>query len=337
MNNLKKIGLSALAGSLVAFSANAVEMGVTGTAEVTYTTSGGKGSAPTGNPWGSNTAISFSGEGDVGFGTAKIVRTLQDGANHGTFTDNFVSAWQTLDMGSMGKLSFDAAGGGLEGVTAYDDLLPTAYEEVWNGVGSGTSHNAGAASNDTLGYSNSFGGIGISLAQTRGGTRATGDGGNGGTATTTTSDWVVTLDGSALVDGLSGGVMASTASSSVAGVVDDEVVGGWVNYSSGPISVGYRMSEIQSGTASAAGKNVEAYAIAFNVNDNMSVSVATQDVEYDKAGAAAANVTETIDAINASYTMGAASVRASVSEANDDAGTAGTDDEHMELSLVLSF
>jgi len=337
MNNMKKIGLSALAGSLVAFSANAVEMGVTGTAEVTYTTSGGKGSAPTGNPWGSNTAISFSGEGDVGFGTAKIVRTLQDGANHGTFTDNFVSAWQTLDMGSMGKLSFDAAGGGLEGVTAYDDLLPTAYEEVWNGVGSGTSHNAGAASNDTLGYSNSFGGIGISLAQTRGGTRATGDGGNGGTATTTTSDWVVTLDGSALVDGLSGGVMASTASSSVAGVVDDEVVGGWVNYSSGPISVGYRMSEIQSGTASAAGKNVEAYAIAFNVNDNMSVSVATQDVEYDKAGAAAANVTETIDAINASYTMGAASVRASVSEANDDAGTAGTDDEHMELSLVLSF
>ena len=34
MNNMKKIGLSALAGSLVAFSANAVEMSVTGTAEV---------------------------------------------------------------------------------------------------------------------------------------------------------------------------------------------------------------------------------------------------------------------------------------------------------------
>ena len=164
MTNLKKIGLSALAGSLVAFSANAVEMSVTGTAEVTYTTSDGSGSAPTGNPWGSNTAISFSGSGDVGFGTAKIVRTLQDGANHGTHADNFVSAWQTVDMGAMGKLSFDSAGGGLEGVTAYDDLLPTAYEEVWNGVGSGTSLNAGAASNDTLGYSNSFGAFGISLA-----------------------------------------------------------------------------------------------------------------------------------------------------------------------------
>ena len=142
MNNLKKIGLSALAGSLVAFSANAVEMSVTGTAEVTYTTNGGVGSTSTGNPWGSNTSLKFSGSGDVGFGTATIVRTLNDGANHATYTDNFVSAYQTVDMGSLGTLSFDSAGGGLEGTTAYDDLLPTAYEEVWNGVGSGTSFNA---------------------------------------------------------------------------------------------------------------------------------------------------------------------------------------------------
>ena len=49
------------------------------------------------------------------------------------------------------------------------------------------------------------------------------------------------------------------------------------------------------------------------------------------------NVTETINAVNASYTMGAASMRATVSEASDDAGTAGSDDEHMEISLVLSF
>ena len=335
MTNLKKIGLSALAGSLVAFSANAVEMSVSGVAEVTYTTSGGDGSAPTGNPWGSNTSLSFSGSGDVGFGTATIVRTLNDGANHSTQTDNFVSAYQTVDMGSLGTLSFDSAGGGLEGVTAYDDLLPTAYEEVWNGVGSGTSFNAGAASNDTIGYSNSFGAMGISLAHSKNGTRATGDGGNGGTSTTSVTDWVVTLDGSAFIDGLNGGVMHSVDSSTVAGVNDATVFGGWVNYSTGPVSVGFRMSENSAGAGTE--KNVEAYAIAFNVNDNMSVSVATQDIEFDNTGAAATNVTETIDALNASYTMGAASVRATVSEASDDAGVAGADDEHMEISLVLSF
>ena len=158
---------------------------------------------------GANTSLKFSGSGDVGFGTATIVRTLNDGANHSTQTDNFVSAYQTLDMGALGTLSFDSAGGGLEGVVAHDDLLPSAYEEVWNGVGSGTSHNTGLASNDTLGYSNSFGPIGISLATTKGGTRATADGGNGGTITGTTKDWVLKLDGSMLVDGLSGGIMAS--------------------------------------------------------------------------------------------------------------------------------
>ena len=335
MNKLKKIGLSALAGSLAAVSANAVEMSVSGVAEVTYTTNEGAGSAVTGNPWGSNTSLKFSGSGDVGFGTATIVRTLNDGANHSTQSDNFVSAWQTLDMGSLGTVSFDAAGGGLEGTTAYDDLLPTAYEEVWNGVGSGTSHNTGAASNDTLGYSNSFGPVTLSLATTKGGTRATSDGGSGDVVTSSTKDWVIALDGSMLLDGLSGGIMSSTTDYTT-GADDDTVQGGWINYSTGPVSVGYRASENQVGTAGTAGKNIEAMSLAFNVNENMAISVATQDVEYDRT-AGGVNTTETIDAINASYTVGAASVRATMSEADNDAGVAGITDEHMELSLVLSF
>ena len=40
MNKLKTIGLSALAGSLVAFSANAVELTASGSAKVTYFTNG---------------------------------------------------------------------------------------------------------------------------------------------------------------------------------------------------------------------------------------------------------------------------------------------------------
>ena len=37
MNDMKKIGLTALAGSLVAFSANAAEMSVSGATMLTYT------------------------------------------------------------------------------------------------------------------------------------------------------------------------------------------------------------------------------------------------------------------------------------------------------------
>ena len=335
MKNLKKVGLTALAGSLVAFSANAVEMSVSGTAEVTYTTNNGT-TETTGNPWGSNTSISFSGEGDVGFGTAKIVRTLNDGIA------SALSAWQTLDMGDMGKLSFDAIGGGLEGTTAYDDKLPTAYEEVWNGI-SGTGV-IGAASNDTLGYSNTFMGMGISLATTKGNQAGTagattgtgsGDGGNDGAGVTySQSDWHLSY-AVPYVDGLTVMYGQSTRDFAVATENDDTSSVGHILYSTGPVSVGYRMAEFHDGSAGSNGTNVEAYAVAFNVSDEVKVSFATQDREYDVPSGT--NVTETSDAVNASYTMGAMTVRGTFSESKDTAGQSGDTDEHMELSLVLAF
>ena len=328
MKNLKKIGLSALAGSLVAFSANAVEMSVSGTAEVTYTTNGGNKGGSTGDSWGSNNSISFSGSGDVGFGTATITRTLNDDTSN-----NWLSAWQTVDMGDIGTFSFDSVGGGLEGMTAYDDILPTAYEEVWNNVS--TTHVYGAASNDTIGYRNTFGPVTVSLASsTEGTTGGTGDGGNGGTKTGSHTDMVAdiavpTIDGLRLVVG------QSTVDYDASTENDDTTTSGTVLYSAGNVSVGYQMVETQDGSAGSAGMNVERYSIAFNVNDNMSVSLAAQDAEYDNPSST--NTTESVTALNASYTSGAASVRATMSESDDTDGVAGSKDEHMELSLVLSF
>ena len=335
MKNLKKVGLTALAGSLVAFSANAVELGVSGTAEVTYTTTGGS-TANTGNPWGSNTSVSFSGSGDVGFGTAKIVRTLNDGIA------TALSAWQTLDMGDLGKLSFDAIGGGLEGTTAYDDVLPTAYEEVWTGI-SGTGV-IGAASNDTLGYRNTIAGLTVSLATSKGNTAGTagattgtgtGDGGNdGGNTTYSQSDWHLSY-AVPMVDGLTVSYGESTKDWSVATENDDTASVGHILYSTGPVSVGYRMAEFHDGSAGSNGTNVEAYAVAFNVSDEMKVSLATQDRTFDVPSGT--DVTETSDAINASYTSGAMTIRGTFSESKDSAGTTGNNDEHMEISLVLAF
>ena len=336
MTNLKKVGLTALAGSLVAFSANAVELGVSGTAEVTYTTTNGS-TANTGNPWGSNTSVSFSGSGDVGFGTAKIVRTLNDGIA------SALSAYQTVDMGDLGTLSFDSIGGGLEGTSAYDDMLPTAYEEVWTGI-SGTGV-IGAASKDTLGYRNTFGGVTVSLASTAGANTAgtagadadsgTGDGGNDGAGSTySQSDWHVSY-AVPMVDGLTLMYGESTKDWSVATENDDTSSHGHILYSTGPVSVGFRMAEFHDGSTGSNGTNVEAYAIAFNVSDEMKVSLATQDREFDVPSGT--NVTETSDAINASYTSGAMTVRGTFSESKDSSGVTGNNDEHMELSLVLAF
>ena len=326
MKNLKKVGLTALAGSLVAFSANAVEMSVSGTAEVTYTTVGGT-TANTGNAWGSNTSLAFTGSGDVGFGTATIKRT---------FNDNLATAlstWQTLDMGDMGTLSFDGNGGGLEGTTAYDDVLPTAYEEVWTGI-SGTGV-IGAASNDTIGYRNTLMGLTVSLARTGGGTAGTGDGGGDGAGVTATqSDWHLSY-AVPYVDGLTVSYGESTKDFAIATLNDDTSTVGHILYSTGPVSLGYRWAEFHDGTAAANGTNVDAYAVAFNVSDEMKVSFATQDREYDVPSGT--NVTETSDAINAAYTVGAMTVRGTFSESSNTAGQTGDTDEHMELSLVLAF
>lgn len=337
MNNLKKIGLSALAGSLVAFSASAVEMSVSGVAEVTYSTVEGTGAAQlnAGNPWGSNTSLQFTGTGDVGFGTATIVRTLNDTGS------SYLSAWQTLDMGSLGTLSFDAGGTGLDGIGAYDDKLPTAYEEVWNQVGSGGSSNiTGAKSNDTLGYSNSFGPIGVSLAYSGGGTEASSDGTIAAeTGTGKVKDMHFTLDGSMLVDGLT--LMAGTATTEAptSGTTDTTEHVAHILYSSGPISLGYRFAEAQPGSfeTSETGLNTDAYAIAFAVNENLSISLAKEDTEYDKTGAAAVDVTQEVTAINAAYTVGAATVRGTMSESDNDEGVSGATQDFMEISLVLSF
>jgi predicted MarR family transcription regulator len=119
-------------------------------------------------------------------------------------------------------------------------------------------------------------------------------------------------------------------------------VTGHVLYSSGPVSVGYRMAESGSTLNGADHYNADAYAVAFNVNDSLTISYAEQDLEYDGVGAITAtaanvNVTETTKAINAAYTMGAATIRTTISEADNVSGVTGMEDEHMEVSLVLAF
>ena len=74
MNNFKKIGLSALAGSLAAVSANAAEMSVSGAAHLSYVSN--DQSEVAGNPYGMHTSLGFTGSGDVnGYETTLFMAT----------------------------------------------------------------------------------------------------------------------------------------------------------------------------------------------------------------------------------------------------------------------
>ncbi len=331
MINLKKVGLTALAGSLVAFSANTAEMAVSGGVELTYVDTGGTGvNEVTGNSFGALSTIKFSASGDVGFGTLSAVRTIND---TGT---GWNSSYQTLDMGDAGVLSFDGTGGALVGLTANDDLLPTAYEEAWTGVsGDGI---AGVGSTNVIGYRNSFSGFSISAGYTNGegAPQATDSASSGEGEHGSTSDIYVSLSP---IDGLTIGAGSSTNTSSnltTNATADTKEVVGHVVYSTGPVSIGYRMAESDSGTAGTAGKEIEGYSIAFNVNDNFAISYGQQDT-VKKAIGATAGVTEEVDGISAAYTVGAASVRFNHSKSSNDGNVTGVDDETTEIGVVLSF
>ena len=133
----------------------------------------------------------------------------------------------------------------------------------------------------------------------------------------------------------------------------DEFNGVWyAKYSMGPVSIGYSEFYIDAGVTSAVtattaaktrrGTNAgglytgDQMSIAFNVNDNMSISYTTSDETYDTQDDAATavttddDVTETIDAIQVAYSMGGMSIKAY----NMEVTNPSQDDNAPDLSLI---
>ena len=342
MNKLRKVGLTALAGSLVAVSANAVDLSVTGTSKLTYTSTGGTAAnTVSGNPWGSANAVAMTGSGDVGWATVTIKRTIGDNFfNDADDANDSSSAWQKMDMGDAGVLAFDSNGGGLVGLGAYDDLLPTAYEEMWNGLGTGGAGTGSVGSNNVWSYKNTFMDmVTIGVAHTKGGNGGTGDNSSSGAgATGTTTDVVAQIKP---IDGLtiSGGSSKSDRKNGTTNP-DDESYSVNVVYATGPATLGYRAGTKRNGAAdsSTAGTDlsIEAWAVSFNVNDELSVSYGEQDITHHKI-TGTADVEENATSFNISYTMGAMTLAAQMGDSSNSSGTANLDDENTIIAMTLAF
>jgi outer membrane protein OmpU len=342
MNNLKKVGVTALAGSLMTLSVSAGEMSVSGTAEVTYTTNS---AANTGNPFGMKNNIGFSGSGDVNGNTVAYTTTMNDA---GSAT---VSTLLTVDMGAMGLIGFDQGMGSFGVDTSDDSILPTAYEEPTHGGGTGSLGITG--SSNVIGYKNSFAGINLNLEfNPNYSLKDNADGSFGGetadvAATTATNEATESANkGSSLnyvlsydpMDGMTVGIGHGETESATAKAGEDEDATetlGYVKYSNGPVSVGYFMTEQQNNTLGADGKIADGYSIAFAVNDELSISYAERDLEIDDGDDS--NGTESNQGIMVSYTMGGASLRVAHNEHDSKKGVAGTNSENTEISLVLAF
>ena len=110
----------------------------------------------------------------------------------------------------------------------------------------------------------------------------------------------------------------------------------YINYVTGPISIGYGMGDVQDNTALVNGESYVHYGVSFAVNDNLSISYGRDDVDVETTGST--TVTEETTGIGASYTMGSASVRLLNAETDNVGGNkANTAVEHTEISLLLAF
>ena len=124
MNNIKKIGLTALAGSLVTLgSAQAGEMSVSG--GINTVLKFGKGGGNTSRSIGADKDVAFTGGGELDNGTTFSMTATGNDA-HG-----ISSSTTTITTPSLGSFALGSSSG--SAAYLYDEEVPTAYEQVSDG------------------------------------------------------------------------------------------------------------------------------------------------------------------------------------------------------------
>ena len=348
MNNFKKVGLSALAGSLAMFSANAVEYAVTGDAQVVYSTADAVGDSSTnasGRGLGVDTDLYFNASGELDNGFTVSVFTALDLEQSNTATAGGInsSAQLTIGMGSLGTVQFNDVFG--SAATSIDDVMPKAYEEPWDG----TNH---ARSTDSFGSSTQSGsvdyrtpafsigsGLTMSAAVTYDPNAGVGPASAGGTASTGNGSGEAAVIKIASDTGFTFGAgYEDTQGVSLGAGVNRATA--YVLYAVGPVSLGYQETVIDSAhdRALVEGADIEAdmMAIAYTAGD-LSVSYAEQN-ETTMAVSDAAQLLEVeMSALQAAYSMGAMTAAISFYETDNVGGVTAATYEETEISVSFAF
>jgi len=315
MNNLKKVGLTALAGALVSVSANAADITMSGAASISFA---GEEKTTAGNGWSMNDGITFSMAGELDNGwNVTVTQILND---DDAATQVFDTRSLKIDMGDSGALTFYGTGG--SGVlSAIDDVTPTAGEESWDDVTSADAIPGGPSGNNMFHYSNSslMDGLTVSASYTPS---------NGATEIESSMDYGVKFTG---IENLTVGLAAGEDNGEGSSAAID-FTNMYITYTMDAFSVGYQASESDSTTASA-DKDFSAIGVSYAVSEDMSVSLNSSEIDYENTSLSA----QEAFGISVSYTMGSMTLSANHNTVDNVAGTATTDRSGYGLGLVFAF
>ena len=329
--NIKKVGLTALAGSLVATSAFAGELTLSGGAKLSYVTKGGTlettNVVASGYAMDQEIAAKGSAELDNGF-TISLSHGLKGMNGDGSDTSSL-----TLDMGDMGTVGYNDTDGHY-GLAGLEDKMPMAYEQANDGLGtSGTPATmAKMASGAGFGYSTTVGGASVSVgwSDNLGATTDRSDGAQDTTATSVDSSSSVAVTYAVEDMGLTvfGGV--GTEGQADGKELDHSTIG--ATYAFGPATVGYQINDEDDSATGGTDYETEIYGVSFMVNENFSLSYAEHNTE--KSGT---SVDQEASSIQASYSMGGMTVNIKDSEMTGVAHSIANDHETTEVILIFAF
>ena len=324
MNNFKKIGLSALAGSLVAFSANAGSLSASGSASLTFSNGWDESLTHEGNQWTMGDSVTFTGSGEMDNGMTISVSYELDGDAADTGNE-FDSHSMTLDTNGMGTITF-AGHGGSSAMSAIDDVTPNAYEESWAVVTGGAGVAGAPTLVDGLSGNNMFtykspevSGATLTVAYL-----------NASDAITDVSYMDFAIEAKPeMVEGLTIGFGMGETEATTGTVIDDSTM--YAKYTYGSVTVGYQVSE-SDGPTSATDIDFEAIGITYAVTDDFTIGYSTS--ESDKSSDS--DVQEAT-AIGASYTSGGITIGGSMNSIDNVGFDASADRDGYEFNIAFAF
>jgi hypothetical protein len=285
------------------------------------------------------------------------------------------SSFTSLTMGSLGTVSFGSDTGGAS--YKYDEEVPQAYEQT-SDAQQNTANLVGNQMDSNMVVYNSpsfdFAGASISFdAEFSPNANGVGSGDGGTTSKVTATDadgnkgnygkgygLGTTIKYEGLAVGIYGSERDNRDPTLGTTAVKDAFEGVWyAKYSMGPISIGYSESYLDAGKNAADSTitdakvarvasgifSSESMSVAFNVNENLSVSYTSTEDTYDdqskaqlQSGTAVADVTQDSTALQVAYSMGAMSLKAYQMETkNPGYDSDGVKENVTEIALGLAF
>jgi len=319
MNKFKKIGLTALAASLVSVSAHAGSMSLSGAASMNAGAYSGEGHDG-GTTFSMGNQMTATGGGELDNGMTVSLSFQLDNTKGSPFEDQSVS----ISSDALGTLVLNGVGGG----SATSAMDATAAGNLWDtfdgiGLATGVTHTNSAPGTNAFMYTLPaiMDGVSINASYEPQASGNTNDSGMG---------WAVTYTG---VEGLTA-VYSQSDEVGTTSALSGEQTAWKLSYAYGPITATATGSDFDVQTASS-DQDVSSYAVSYTVSDELSITYGTETIESGTSGDQDAEYNK----LSAAYTSGGMTVSAQIAQAEniDHSSNANADLDYWGLGLAFAF